>query len=88
MLKWEQVRDDTHRARCGHLYVRVEEPDPSGREPADPETSQCAWFVEPDDEDKSYRRALASGHEPTVDAAKTSAAKACRELIVAMIASI
>ena len=89
MLKWEQVREGTHHARCGHLHVRVEEGE-AFKEPGHPdyEPAQCEWFVEPDEEDKSYRRALATGDAPTVGAAKESAERACHELTVAMIASL
>lgn len=81
-MKWEtntsRVPDDQHWARCGHLYVRVEQNDPDAAE----------WFVEPDDEDKSYRRALATGFAPTVDAAKEAASAACEQLATAMLTSL
>jgi len=81
-MKWEtdtsRVPDDQHWARCGHLYVRIEQ--------IDPDTAE--WFVEPDDEDKSCRRALVTGSAPTVYAAKEAASAACEQLIAAMLASL
>lgn len=83
------VRDDRHLARCGHLYVRIEQDD-AYKTPGHPdyEPPSCEWFVEPDDEDKSYRRALATGREATVDAAKEAATAACESLIASMLASL
>jgi hypothetical protein len=81
-MKWQtntqRGPDDQHWARCGHLYVRIEQIKPL----------KCEWFVEPDDEDKSYRRALATGYAPTVDAAKEAASSACEQLVAAMLASL
>ena len=81
-MKWEtdtqRVPDDQYLARCGYLYVRIEQ--------IDPDTAE--WFVEPDDEDKSYRRALATGSAPTVDVAKEAASAACEQLVAAMPASL
>ncbi len=92
-MKWDtnakRIPEHQHRARCGHLYVRVRELD--AREvPGHPEYEppSCEWFVEPDDQDKSYRRALASGRALTVDEAKRAASAACEDLVAAMLASL
>ncbi len=92
-MKWEtatrRVPDDQHWSRCGHLYVRIEDIDGCGTlgHPGyKPRT--CEWFVEPDDEDRSYRRALATGVAPTVEDAKEAARLACEALILAMQASL
>lgn len=77
-MKWEtntqRVPSDQHWGRCGHLYVRVED-----------NGDECEWFVEPDDEDKSYRRALATGSAPSVDEAKQATQTACESLIADML---
>jgi hypothetical protein len=92
-MKWEintqQVPNDQHWARCGHLYVRIKQLDGykmSGH--PDYEPPKCEWFVEPDDEDKSYRRALATGYAPTVDVAKEAASVACEQFVAAMLTSL
>ncbi len=76
-MKWitntRECPPDQHRARCGHLYVRID---------------NCQWYVEPDDEDKSYRRALATGVEVTVEKAKEAAAAACEQIVAAMFADL
>jgi hypothetical protein len=76
-MKWTVDSYDHHVARCGHLYVRVEEYE-----------WFIEWFIEPDEEDKSYRRALDTGREKTVAAAKVAAASACERIIAAMQASL
>lgn len=92
-MKWKhdtnRVRDDEHQARCGHLYVRIEMID-AYKTPDHPnyESARCEWFVEPDDEDKSYRRALDTGHAPTVDEAKKAASAACEAIVAAMLISL
>lgn len=75
-MKWTNTVYGDLLARCGHLYVRIERAD------------SFTWFVEPDDEDKSYRRALAEGYAPTVDEAKKAAEAACEQLAAAMISSL
>jgi len=82
----QHVPKDQHWARCGHLYVRIEEID-GYKTPGDPdyEEPSSQWFVEPDDEDKSYRRALATGRELTVDACKKAAEAACEQIIAKMV---
>ncbi len=94
-MKWETntdaVPDNEHRARCGHLNVRVvqydafKEPGHSQYEPA-----QCEWFVESDQEGNPYRSApaLATGVAPSVDAAKTAARAACEQIVADMQASL
>lgn len=81
-MKWttntQYVPPNQHRARCGHLFVRIVQYD----------NDDCEWFVEPDDEDKSYRRALANGHAKTVEVAKEAAAAACTQLATAMLESL
>lgn len=92
-MKWEtntrRVPPDRHRARCGHLYVRINQID-GYKMPGHPDYAppKCEWFVEPDDEDKSYRRALATGYAPTVDAAKEAASAACEQIVASMLASL
>lgn len=92
-MKWEtntdRVPKDQHWARCGHLYVRIEQVD-EYKTPGHPdhEPAKFEWFVEPDDEDKSYRRALATGDALTIDAAREAASFACEELAMAMLASL
>jgi hypothetical protein len=92
-MKWEtatqQVPADQHNARCGHLYARIEQFE-AYQLPGHPdyEPPKCEWFVEPDDEDKSYRRALVTGHASTVDAAKEAVTAAFVKLIAAMQASL
>jgi hypothetical protein len=89
-MKWK-TNDWQHRARCGHLFVRIDALDAEdGYAPGDPgyEPPNYEWFIEPDDEDKSYRRAFASGQSPTLDAAKREAKDACRRIVAAMVASL
>lgn len=89
-MKWTcGAGRDTHIARCGHLYVRIER-NPPYKTPDDPayEAESYAWFVEPDDEDKSYRRALATGLEPTLGEAKKAVVVACVKLVEAMQADL
>jgi len=92
-VTWEtntrQVPSDEHRARCGHLYLRIESI-AGYRAPGDTayESPTWEWFVEPDDEDKSYRRALATGSASTLDAAKGEAKAACDRLAQVMLASL
>ena len=89
LMKWEtntnRVRSDRHHARCGHLYVRIEQNEAyKTTDHPDYEPPSCSWFVEPDDEDKSYRRALAHGTTPTLEAAKEAAREACQQIVIAM----
>jgi hypothetical protein len=72
-MKWKQGPWD-HFGRCGHLYVRIE---------AHSET-EFSWFIEPDNEDKSYRRALVEGNAASLDEAKSQVLKACGKLVRAM----
>lgn len=80
-MKWQtntqQIPVDEHRARCGPLYVRIED-----------NGDACEWFIEPDDKDKSYRRALERGTASTVDAAKSAATAACERIVETMQASL
>ena len=77
------------RARCGHLYVRIEQND-AYKTPGHPhyEPPSCNWFVEQDDEDKSYRRALAEGRARTVQDSISAIRKACKDLVDAVLASL
>ena len=92
-MKWEtntnRVAKGYHKARCGHLFVRIRE-ESAYQEPGHPlhQPSYYSWFVEPDDEDKSYRRAIYLGEAPTVAAAKHAADEACRAIVAAMISSL
>ncbi len=88
-MKWKK-RGDNHGARCGHLFVRIEENEAYGtvgKENYEP--ASFTWFVEPDQEDKSYRRALAGDEsKPTLDEAKKAAESACKQLIAEMKADL
>jgi len=85
-MKWETPSADRYYARCGHLYVRLE-PLAAYETPGHPHyaPAQCDWFVEPDDEDKSYRRALATGSAVTVEAAKEAVRAVCAQLAADML---
>lgn len=87
-MKWNTIQEN-QRARCGPLYVRIEEGGPLyvRIEDGDPGL-EYTWFVEPDDEDKSYRRALATGTSPTTGMARDAAAQACLRIIESMIAGL
>ncbi len=92
-MTWERWGDQ-YRTRCGHLYVRIEsleghETTLAGETLERPgDESSFVWFIEPDDEDKSYRRALVTGHASTLEAAQEAARSACDQLAQAMLASL
>jgi hypothetical protein len=77
------------KARCGCLYVRIEKVEAYKTEDhPDYEPPNFKWFIEPDDEDKSERRAFAGDHASTIELAKKAVRKACRELIAKMQADL
>lgn len=61
-MKWQQIRDNYAKIKIGCLFAYVRGYD----------VAYFEWFVAPDDEDKSYRRALAGGRSDSMDAAKTA----------------
>ncbi len=71
-MKWRWQLADEKRgkhdmfAKCGHLFVRIMYMSPY-QEPGHPDycPEWWEWFIEPDEEDKAYRRALATGRGDT-----------------------
>lgn len=70
-MQWKDEGGRYTHAQIGHLFAYVEHVEPYSR-PGEPdyEPASFEWFVAPDDEDKNYRRALASGKANTFQEAE------------------
>ena len=89
-MKWLDGNGRTdYEARCGHLYLRIECHE-AYKTPDHPDYApeEFEWFIEPDDDDKSYRRALRTATSDTLDMAKDSVIAACKVIIAQMQADL
>jgi hypothetical protein len=71
-MRWDDDGGRYIRATVGPLFAYIETRESYG-EPGHPdyEPEKFEWFIAPDDEDKNYRRAYASGYASMMSIAKT-----------------
>jgi hypothetical protein len=88
-VQWEK-RGGYIRARIGHLFLYIDVSEEDYKTPGHPDYDPAAfdWYIAVDDEDKNYRRALASGREATLDAAKARVEVALREIISVLVRDV
>lgn len=88
-MKWTENGGRYLKATVGHLFAYIEEIEAyKTSEHPDYEPASFNWFIAPDDEDKNYRRALASGTAATLKDARLKIEEALRKILAKFIEAI